>query len=261
MSEIKLIGLSGQLQNGKDTVADLIFKLTGWYDEEIGEHCSSWHTRRFAGILKQMAALLIGCNVEDFEDIDFKNKPLGEEWRRWYFVENDITDGVEDNRISSYFSSKEDAMNSIEESGMNWLNESFLRSEILTPRLILQLLGTEGGRDVIHPNIWVNATLGNLKEDDKIIITDCRFPNEVEGIKKRKGIVVRVVRPSKISTSTHPSETSLNDYKDWDYVIINDGTLEDLELKVREMLSHFNIDVKPNIPLYYMEPKYVHNQK
>jgi hypothetical protein len=239
MNEIKLIGLSGQLQNGKDTVADLILKLTGWYDEEVGEHFSSWHTRRFAGILKQMAALLIGCKVEDFEDIEFKNKPLGEDWRRWYFV--DTEGAINEERISGYFSSKEEALNNAKENNMFFLGESDLRSEILTPRLILQLLGTEGGRDVIHPNIWVNATLGKIKEDDKVIITDCRFPNEVEGIKKRKGVVVRVVRPSKISTSTHPSETSLNDYKDWDYIIINDGTLEDLERKVREMLVHFNI--------------------
>ena len=52
MSEIRLIGLSGQLQNGKDTVADLILKLTSKFDAEIQEPFSEWHTRRFAGVLK-----------------------------------------------------------------------------------------------------------------------------------------------------------------------------------------------------------------
>jgi hypothetical protein len=243
MNEIKLIGLSGQLQNGKDTVADLISKLTTEYYND------SWNRKKFAGILKEMCALLIGCRVEDFEEIDFKNKPIGEEWRRWYWI--DISELGDGKKYSPYFSSEYEAKSYFEHIPEYMWNKIQLVSEILTPRLILQLLGTEGGRDVIHPNIWINATLGNIKYNEKVIVTDCRFPNEVQGIKKRNGIVVRVIRPSKISTSTHPSETSLNDYKDWDYVIINDGTLEDLERKVREMLVHFKIinDFKPKIQL------------
>jgi hypothetical protein len=247
MNEIKLIGLSGQLQNGKDTVADLILKYTtikkqnlpyndGLFDE------SPWKTKRFAGILKQMTALLIGCDVLDLERDEFKNTPLSEEWRRWFFIDRKlIFENGDDGLIKKYFSTKEDAHQFIIDNDWYWLCEDDLNSEILTPRLVLQLLGTEGGRDVIHPNIWVNATLGNVKETEKIIITDCRFPNEVTGIKKRKGIVVRVVRPSKVSASTHPSETSLNDFNDWDYVIVNDGTIEELELKVVEMLLHYKI--------------------
>lgn len=238
MNEIKLIGLSGQLQNGKDTVADLILKLTSWYDDQADTHFTDWQTKRFAGILKKMTALLIGCDVSDLERDDFKNKPLGEEWRRWYIErENNIITTLSNNTYYKYFSNEEDAKKFSEK-------DFTVKSEILTPRLILQLLGTEGGRDVIHPNIWVNATLGNVSDSDKIIITDCRFPNEVVGIKKRKGIVVRVVRPSKISISKHPSEISLNDFEDWDYVIINDGTLEDLEEKVIDMLEHFNIKIE-----------------
>jgi hypothetical protein len=235
MSEIRLIGLSGQLQNGKDTVADLILELTSKFDGEIQEPFSEWYTRRFAGVLKKATAMIIGCELADLERDEFKNKPLGEEWRRWYFVSGE-SDEI---KISSYFSTKDDALNS----GMH---EQWLRSEILTPRLVLQLLGTEGGREVIHPNIWVNATLGNLTDADRVIVTDVRFPNEVTGIKVRKGIVVRVIRPSKISTSTHPSETALNDFQDWDYVIVNDGTIEDLKRKVIAMLEHFGI-------VYYTE--------
>jgi hypothetical protein len=234
MSEIRLIGLSGQLQNGKDTVADLILKLTSKFDAEIQEPFSEWHTRRFAGVLKKATAMIIGCELSDLEKDSFKNTPLGEEWRRWYFVsgENEI-------KISNYFSTKDDALNSGK-------HEQWLRSEILTPRLVLQLLGTEGGREIIHPNIWVNATLGNLTDADRVIVTDVRFPNEVSGIKSRNGIVVRVIRPSKMSTSTHPSETALNDFQGWDYLIINDGSLEDLEEKVIKMLEHFGI-------VYYKE--------
>jgi hypothetical protein len=232
----QIIGLSAQLQNGKDTVAALILKLTSKESPY-----SQWTTRRFAGKLKEMTAILLGCTVELLEDIDFKNKELGEEWERWYFTHYKMTtDSNPEGRVSPYFSNEKDALEY--QTKLNeYVNGSQMQSERLTPRKILQLLGTEGGRDVIHPNIWVNSTLGDLKDTDRIIITDARFPNEVIGIKRKKGIVVKIVRPSLISTSTHPSETSLNNYTDWDYVIVNDGTMEMLEQKVEQMLRHFNL--------------------
>jgi hypothetical protein len=234
----QIIGLSAQLQNGKDTVAALILKLTS-----KDSPYSPWTTRRFAGKLKEMTAILLACSVEQLEDIEFKNKPLGEEWRRWYFTHYKVrSESNPDARVSPFFSNEADAeayrirlVQIIDTEGLQ------LENELLTPRKILQIVGTEGGRDVVHPNIWVNATLGDLTEYDRTIITDARFPNEVIGIKKKKGIVVKIIRPSVVSTSTHPSETSLNDYTDWDYVIINDGSLEQLEEKVEQMLRHFNL--------------------
>jgi hypothetical protein len=232
----QIIGLSAQLQNGKDTVAALILKLTS--DENKS---TKWSTRRFAGKLKEMTAIVLGCSVDQLEDINFKNKPLSEDWRRWYFTHYKLkTESNPEGRVSPYFSNENDALDyksKLDEQ----VNGSIMVNELLTPRLILQLLGTEGGRDVIHPNIWVNATLGDLTENDFSIITDTRFPNEVQGIKRKKGIVVRITRPSIVSTSTHPSETSLNNYTDWDYVIVNDGTMEELEEKVKQMLVHFNL--------------------
>lgn len=260
MKPTQLFGLSAQLQNGKDTVADLIIKLTGKeikLDSDIIDTkiISDWKTRRFAGKLKQMSAILLGCDVRDFEDINFKNKALGEEWRRWFIIDENTIDGGFDGRVTPFFSNAEEVKEYVKQKEWDWLDDVEPTSEILTPRLVLQLLGTEGGRDVIHPNIWVNATLGDLKEDDHIIVTDVRFPNEVEGIKRKGGKVIKIIRPSVVSTSTHPSETSLNNYTDWDYVIVNDGTLEDLEAKVKEMLTKFDI-LRPDVPLYFVEPTY-----
>jgi len=239
MNPPKIIGLSAQLQNGKDTVADLIMKLTS---EVNGNHLNSvWKTRKFAGKLKEMTAILLGCKIEELEDINFKNKELGEEWRRWFLVDEGVKDENFNGIVTPYFSSEYEVYEYIREKDFYWLEGIKATSQLLTPRLVLQLLGTEGGRDVIHPNIWVNATLSDLTEKDRVIITDTRFPNEVEGIKRKWGIVVRIIRPSIVSTSTHPSETSLNDYKDWDYLIINDGTLEQLQEKVKTMLYYFNL--------------------
>jgi hypothetical protein len=65
----------------------------------------------------------------------------------------------------------------------------------LTPRLILQLWGTEVCRQGFHDDIWI-ASLENKmrKTNDNIVISDVRFPNEIKAIHNADGIVVRVQR-------------------------------------------------------------------
>jgi hypothetical protein len=106
----------------------------------------------------------------------------------------------------------------------------------LTPRKILQLLGTEAGREIIHPNIWVNSLFADYTTDSNWIITDVRFPNEAQAIKDRGGIVIRVERPGGESHcgGAHASETALDDY-DFDIVINNDGTIDELIDKVKQL--------------------------
>jgi hypothetical protein len=106
----------------------------------------------------------------------------------------------------------------------------------LTPRKILQLLGTEAGREIIHPNIWVNSLFADYTTDSNWIITDVRFPNEAQAIKDRGGIVIRIERPGGESHcgGAHASETALDDY-DFDIVINNDGTIEELIDKVKQL--------------------------
>jgi hypothetical protein len=74
----------------------------------------------------------------------------------------------------------------------------------------------------------------------KWIITDTRFPNEAEAIKKADGIIIRVDRPGVKPINPHPSETGLDDWK-FDYVINNDGSLKDLTKKVNKILKKENI--------------------
>lgn len=65
----------------------------------------------------------------------------------------------------------------------------------LTPRLVLQLWGTEVIRRSFHDSTWIASLEYKLsRAHDDIVITDVRFPNEIQAIKSAGGIVVRVVR-------------------------------------------------------------------
>ena len=65
----------------------------------------------------------------------------------------------------------------------------------LTPRWVLQHWGTEVCRRAFHDDIWIAALENKLRNSqDDIVISDCRFPNEIKSIKAAGGIVVRVIR-------------------------------------------------------------------
>lgn len=94
----------------------------------------------------------------------------------------------------------------------------------MTVREFLQRLGT-GVRVAIDSEFWVKALFNTY--DKNIIVADVRFPNEAEAIKERSGKLIRIERPG-AGAGNHISETALDDYRKWDIVIDNVGTLEDL---------------------------------
>lgn len=250
-----IIGISGKISSGKDTVGKIILDLLDInYPAKSCITKGNWKVKKFADKLKDIVCLLINCTREQLEDANFKNKELGEEW--WYYKRN--------NNLYNYL----DYDTRVEDG-------SDFKSEVIkfTPRLLLQLLGTDCGRDIIHPNIWVNSLMNEYgakevsvkKSNDFIlagkekipvkypnwIITDTRFPNELQAIKKRSGISIRVNRTPKhiieslggktnithnhILTYEHESETAL-DNADFDYFIDNNGTIEELIEKVKQIL-------------------------
>lgn len=63
-----------------------------------------------------------------------------------------------------------------------------------TPRLALQLMGTEAGRNVFYPNLWVDALFRRIDASVNHVISDVRFPNEIEAIRKAGGKIYRIQR-------------------------------------------------------------------
>ena len=110
----------------------------------------------------------------------------------------------------------------------------------VTPRLILQKFGTEACRHGIADNIWIAALEKRIHGYEDVVITDCRFPNEIDFIRSAGGILIRVKRgddpsPEEIS-KMHISETAWNNY-DPDFVIHNEGTKDDLKENVKIILT------------------------
>lgn len=103
-------------------------------------------------------------------------------------------------------------------------------------RRLLQVMGTEVGRKLIHEDVWVWRLFNQINEDDRIVIPDVRFPNEANMIKSRDGQVWRINRPSHHAVNDHISEHAMDTYM-VDRAIFNSGTLDDLADEVF-MLMH-----------------------
>ena len=74
-----------------------------------------------------------------------------------------------------------------------WANR--LNMPNLTPRLVLQKWGTEVARKSWHDDTWIASLENKLtRSHNDIVITDVRFPNEIQAVRNAGGIVIRVVR-------------------------------------------------------------------
>lgn len=245
MAAIKLIGISGKIGSGKDTVARLIQLHTSRlpYDIDVAlqphptlESNSLFAVKRFAGALKEIAARMLGVPVAQFEDPVFKRSYLGPEWDKF-----------------------------CTEDSQEYVNNGHCK---MTVREFLQKLGTDAVRNNLHPNAWVNTLFAEYDRSVVMhtvtsvaystynpeldgpenlwkpywLIPDTRFPNEAKAIKDRGGIVIRVERAG-LEHYNHASETALNNW-DFDYVIDNhEEGVDYLAKSVEMMLEHFQIKV------------------
>jgi hypothetical protein len=128
----------------------------------------------------------------------------------------------------------------------------------LTPRWVLQYWGTEVCRDSFHNEIWISSLENKLRTtNDNIVISDCRFPNEIASIKNQGGQIVWVQRgelPDWYGTAflanggetdmqeklnalgIHPSETSWVG-ADFDVIIDNNGSIDDLYKQLKNLVQ------------------------
>lgn len=108
-----------------------------------------------------------------------------------------------------------------------------------TGREIMQQLGTFYRS--INFNFWVEKLFEIIeeKEYENVIITDVRYPNEVDPVLERGGYHIRITRSveNKIHGKQHSSETSLDAPYKVDFTVGNNGTLEDLKKLAGDIAS------------------------
>lgn len=121
-------------------------------------------------------------------------------------------------------------------------------SDETKPRELLQVIGTDIVRNQINQDFFINRLCEDIRVYkyffDVIIISGARFPNELDTPKKlfKNVKVIKVERPNFINELTdkqkkHITEHALDDYNNYDYTIINDGNLEQLEANVKQMIE------------------------
>lgn len=125
-----------------------------------------------------------------------------------------------------------------EEVDPKWAN--LLNIPCLTPRYVLQYLGTEVFRNHFHKDIWTKIVENQLSFYENVVVSDCRFANEIEMIKQNGGKIIQVHRDDHVLDigAKHLSELEWIQCH-YDRVIKNNGTIEDLHTKVNLILSDF----------------------
>lgn len=220
-----LIGMSGKKTSGKDTVCTIIEAIDVYYNTRF-EHTIGLHEFvnqcLFEGRLNSLST---------FRDIvtTWNRESFAKRLRRCLYT---ITG---DDRIFALDDETKNSLSTIKDAEGNYY----------TIRQLLQKFGTEVGRN-ISPNLWVDALMNDYikaKSDgyeEDWIITDVRFQNEANAVREAGGVLLRLNRNTGFK-DTHQSEIDLDNYDKFDYIIDNNGTLEELIDKVLIFMSKFDL--------------------
>lgn len=126
---------------------------------------------------------------------------------------------------------------------------------------LLTWIGTDWAR-AINENIWVDHCLNRIHQAERqgcylsneafvnnFFVTDVRFPNEAEALKNNGFFLVKIDRRTRPQEerAAHMSENALNDYNGWDFVIDNNGTIEELYEQLQSIVQVIKISEKYNI--------------
>lgn len=208
-----ILGVTGLISSGKDTVADYLCTFHGF------------KRLSFAASLKDALSAIFGWDRELLEGSTKSSR----EWRE---------------QVDTWWAERLNIPN-------------------LTPRYAMQYWGTEVCRQGFHSDIWVASVENKLRNTkDNIIITDCRFKNELAAIKQAGGNTIRIERgqkpdwyefaeqfnkgPSQIGWAL--AKTELDKYGihaseyssvglEYDHIIENNGSIDELHRKVDLILN------------------------
>lgn len=224
LQNYNLVAIAGLANSGKTEASNMLcfilnapkpFRSYRWYKcLKKWPFRKNWEITAFAKPLKQTLSIILNKPLEWFENRENKESVY-----------------VDLNSLKTYSKS---------ELNYNWLTESkfqkLLKTEnpisscyVLSVRQLMQYYGTSVIRKFLGDNTWINATLNKVYSKN-IIVSDLRFKVELSAIKKKGGCTIYINRSS-AKPGTHASEREvldMNENKEFDFIISNDGSLEDL---------------------------------
>lgn len=203
-----MISFSGKKRSGKDLAAQYLIDNHGYRKVTL------------AGPVKEFTANVLGLPLKFFVDDELKDTPFNVSIQLYSAeIIQIIEDLVE--------------LNSSDVNEVKWGNIP-LEKNLKTPREALQFIGTDLGRNFVSKNIWLDQLPSEFMDD--CVITDARFANERDFLKKRGYKTVLLMRNSE-STDTHESENSLGHPKEYDDVVRNFGSKDKLYVNLEAIVN------------------------
>jgi hypothetical protein len=236
---VQLVSFAGKMGSGKDTCADFLVENHGFTK------------LAFADTLKQIAMdLAQGLTREQCYDQEAKIKPFE---NPYYFCGGMIS------QIVIWLKDNLDwELTDVQVAKLQ--SERFSHTPLHSPREFLQYLGTELLRNCVADDFHAQCVERKIIKDKltKVVISDCRFPNEREIIgNKWNGISVLIKRPINDieggGISGHASETLMGTEQDYDFTIKNEYSLKALESMVELVIRHSDLKYKAEGIIYDIE--------
>jgi hypothetical protein len=212
-----IIGLNGVLRSGKDTIGNILVKNHGF------------NRVAFADELKNIVSKSTNTPLNYFHDDNLKDTKLDTPFVTTisFFVTffEEIQKALGNDHT---FDTDIAAMTAYNDVG---------DVELESPRRLLQYLGTDIARRYVNDDVWLKIAIRKVKAiNGHVVVTDCRFVNEIEAVKAIGGKAVKVRRPG-FTGNGHASEQEISDEL-FTTIITNDSNLSTLEHNVNLWVQH-----------------------
>jgi hypothetical protein len=242
---VLVIGFSGKKYSGKNTSALIALEYLYEYSVSICANIS-FQQIAYANALKKWVSLISGLPIQDFTTEEGKAKK-----NPGNVVSLEKID--QDSFVTILMKIGEKSILKFKE--LYYKTAVLLTDTNLTLGQLLQIVGTDIFRETFSKEIWIQFVQATIfpncnptkfdpsKQIDRIVfITDVRFENEADWIKELYGYVIRIERKDRgvidQRNSSHPSETSLDNYMRFDSIIHNNGTLKKFKIVIQKLMEN-----------------------
>lgn len=235
-----LISFGGIAGSGKDSISSFLTDIARDTDG------INYETAKFATDLRRAVCTITDVAIEQTISAEDKARMLPEK----NYTVKDLRDriGRAINQSTGLYAiqSTIDKIVSIITGKIEFNDDQDIQLLPMTIGRFLQVLGTDAFRQHVNENVWVNAFKKRWEESGykPTLVPDNRFPNETQLIKELGGVAIYIERPGYEGRgdgrlANHPSEQKDQSFiNGFDFVISNDGSLEDLKKKAIDLWPH-----------------------